>query len=46
MWLEKKFWPINSQPYPPPFLIIPPLLVIVTAIINEQKNDLRDAQIT
>ena len=24
MWLEKEFWPINSQPHPPPFLIIPP----------------------
>ena len=25
MWLEKEFWPINFQPHPPPFLIIPPL---------------------
>ena len=38
MWLEKEFWPITSQPHPPPFLIIPPLLVIFTATINEQKN--------
>ena len=38
MWIEKEFWPINSQPHPPPFLIIPPFLVIVLATINEQKN--------
>ena len=37
MWREKEFWPKHSQPHPPPFLIIPPLLVIVTVTINEEK---------
>ena len=43
MWREKEFWPKHSQPHPPLFLIIPRLLVVVTATINEQKlkqNDL------
>ena len=37
MWREKEFWPRHSQPHPPPFLIIPRLLVVVTATIIEQK---------
>ena len=28
MWREKEFWPKHSQPHPPPFLIIPRLLVV------------------
>ena len=39
MWLEKEFWPINSQPKPPPFLIIPSLLGIVAATIDEQRKN-------
>ena len=35
---EKEFRPTHSQPIPPPFLITPPLLVIVTATINKQKK--------
>ena len=42
MWREKEFWPKPSQPHPPPFLIIPPLLVVVTATINEQKFNQND----
>ena len=38
MWREKEFWPKHSQPHPPPFLIIPRLLFIVTVTINEQKS--------
>ena len=38
MWREKEFWPKHPQPHLPPFLIIPPLLVVVTATINEQKS--------
>ena len=37
MWREKEFWPKHSQPHPPLFLIIPRLLVVVTATIIEQK---------
>ena len=43
MWREKEFWPKHSQPHPPPFLIIPRLLVVVKATVNEQtskENDL------
>ena len=36
--IEKEFWPKHSQPHPPPFLIIPRLLVVLTATINEQKS--------
>ena len=42
MWREKEFWPKHSQPHPPPFLIIPRLLVVVTATINEQKSKQND----
>ena len=42
MWREKEFWPKHSQPHPPPFLIIPSLLVVVTATINEQKSKQND----
>ena len=35
----KEFWPIYSQPHPPPFLIVPPLLVNVKATINEHKKE-------
>ena len=38
MWREKEFWPKHSQPHPPLFLIIPRLLVVVTATINEKKS--------
>ena len=39
MWREKEFRPKNSQPHPPPFLIIPRLLVVVTAtIMNKNQN--------
>ena len=42
MWREKEFWPKHSQPHPPLFLIIPRLLVVVTATINEQKSKQND----
>ena len=42
MCREKEFWPKHSQPHPPPFLKIPPLLVVVTATINEQKSKQND----
>ena len=42
MWCEKEFWPKHSQPHPPQFLIISPLLVFVTATIKEQKNKTND----
>ena len=42
MWREKEFWPKHPQPHLPPFLIIPPLLVVVTATINEQKSKQND----
>ena len=42
IWREKEFWPKHSQPHPPPFLIIPRLLVVVTATINEQKSKQND----
>ena len=38
MWREKEFWPKHSQPHPLLFLIIPCLLVVVTATINEEKS--------
>ena len=38
MWREKEFWPKHSQPHPPPFSIIPRLLVVVTATINMNMN--------
>ena len=42
MWREKEFWTKNSQSNPPPFLIIPSLLVLLTATINEQKSKQND----
>ena len=42
MWREKEFWPKHSQPHPPLFLIIPRLLVVVTATIKEQKTKQND----
>ena len=42
MWREKEFWPKHSQPHPPLFLIIPRLLGVVTATINEQKSKQND----
>ena len=42
MWREKEFWPKHSQPHPPLFLIIPCLLVVVTATIKEQKSKQND----
>ena len=42
MWREKEFSPKHSQPHPPPFLIIPRLLVVLTATINEQKSKQND----
>ena len=39
MWREKEFRPKHSQPHPPPFLIIPHLLCVVTATINERKQN-------
>ena len=42
MLREKEFWPKHSQPHPPPLLIIPCLLVVVTATINEQKSKQND----
>ena len=38
IWRQKAFWPKPSQPHPPPFLIIPPL-VVVTATINEKNQN-------
>ena len=42
MWREKEFCPKHSQPDTPPFLIIPCLLVVVTATIKEQKSKQND----
>ena len=42
MWREKEFWPKNFQPHPPPFLIIPHLLIVVMATIYEQKSEQND----
>ena len=42
MWREKEFWPKHSQPHPPLLLIIPCLLVVVTATIKEQKSKQND----
>ena len=42
MWREKEFWPKHSQPQPLLFLIIPSLLVVLTATINEQKSKQND----
>ena len=39
MCREKEFLPKHSQPHPPPFLIIPCLLVVVTATINEENQN-------
>ena len=42
IWREKEFWSKYSQPHPPLFLIIPCLLVVVMATINEQKSKQND----
>ena len=34
--MKRSFGPIYSQLHCPPFLIIPPLLVVVTATINKK----------
>ena len=38
MWREKEFLP-NNFAHPPPFLKIPPLVVVVTATINEKNQN-------